>query len=143
MCYNATLYVPAGLISTYQSTADWKNISRIEEIPSISLALACSDQGKVLINDYTTFTNKLGEVIVFDGTESKFVFTPEEGSQLERVLINGLDVTKSVKDNLLKTTIYPNCSMMVIFAPKGADVNRDGEINISDVVFLVNLILGQ
>ena len=52
------------------------------------------------INDYITFTNKLGEVTVFDGTESKFVFIPEEGSQLDRVLINGLDVTKNVKDNL-------------------------------------------
>ena len=143
MCYNATLYVPAGLKSTYQSTSDWNKISKIEEIPGVSLALACSDQGKVSINDYITFTNKLGEVTVFDGTESKFVFTSEEGSQLERVLINGLDVTRSVKDNLLKITIYPNYSMMVIFAPKGADVNRDGAVDISDVVALVNIILGQ
>ena len=140
---NATLYVPAGLKETYRSTIDWNRITNIEEMPGISLAIACSDQGKVSINDYITFTNKLGEVTVFDGTESKFVFTSEEGSQLERVLINGLDVTRSVKDNLLKITIYPNYSMMVIFAPKGADVNRDGAVDISDVVALVNIILGQ
>jgi hypothetical protein len=80
---------------------------------------------------------------VRDGIENKFVFIPEEGSQLDRVLINGLDVTKNVKDNVLKTTIYPNYSMMVIFATKGADVNRDGSVDISDVVALVNIILGQ
>jgi hypothetical protein len=80
---------------------------------------------------------------VRDGIENKFVFIPEEGSQLDRVLINGLDVTKNVKDNVLKTTIYPNYSMMVIFATKGADVNRDGSVDISDVVELVNIILGQ
>ena len=140
---NATLYVPAGLKSTYQSTADWKRLTKIEEMPGISLAMACSDQGKVSINEYSTFTNKLGEVSVRDGIENKFVFIPEEGSQLDRVLINGLDVTKNVKDNVLKTTIYPNYSMMVIFATKGADVNRDGAVDISDVVALVNIILGQ
>ena len=112
-------------------------------MPGISLAMACSDQGKVSINEYITFTNKLGEVSVRDGIENKFVFIPEEGSQLDRVLINGLDVTKNVKDNVLKTTIYPNYSMMVIFATKGADVNRDGAVDISDVVALVNIILGQ
>jgi len=30
-CENATLYVPRGLASTYQSTADWNRISNIKE----------------------------------------------------------------------------------------------------------------
>ena len=142
-CENATLYVPAGLVSTYQSTAEWNRITQIEEIPGISLAMACSNQGKVMVNDYIEFTNKLGEVTVYEGADSKFVFTPDEGCQLERVIINGLDVTNNVKNNQLTTTIYPNYSMMVFFNKMGADVNRDGQIDISDVVALVNIILGQ
>ena len=42
-CDNATLYVPAGLKSTDQSTADWSRFTNIEEIPGISLTWACSD----------------------------------------------------------------------------------------------------
>ena len=30
-CENATLYVPRGFASTYQSTADWNRISNIKE----------------------------------------------------------------------------------------------------------------
>ena len=142
-CQNATLYVPVGLKSTYQSTADWNRFTNIEELPGISLTLACSDQGKVVINDVMTYTNMVGEVTVYDGTENKFVFTPEENCKLDRVLVNGLDVSKSVKNNQLTTTLLPNSTIMVIFTPNGADVNGDGQIDISDVVALVNIILGQ
>ena len=88
------------------------------------------------------FKNKVGEVTVYDGTENKFVFTPDEDCKLDRVLVNGLDVSKSVKDNQLTTTVLPNSTVMVIFKSKGADVNGDGHIDISDVVSLVNIILG-
>lgn len=142
-CPNATLYVPAGMVGTYQSTADWNRLTNIEEIPGISLAFGCSNHGKVTINDTFTFTNKLGQASVYDGIESKFVFTPDEDCQLDRVLLNGLDVTKSVKDNQLTTTILPNSSMMVIFSSESNDINHDGQVNIADVVALVKIILGQ
>ena len=142
-CSNATLYVPKGLVSKYQSTADWNSITHIEEIPGIDIPMACNDLGKVLINGYMDFTNKVGEASLYDGGENTFVFTPNEGCMLKQVLINGLDVTRSVKDNKLTTTILDGSSMNVIFSEEGGDVNGDGVVNITDVVALVNIILGK
>ena len=141
-CSGATLYVPAGLVSTYQATADWNRLN-VEEIAGISLKLACSDCGKVTINDTFTFSNKLCEATVYDGIDSKFVFTPDDGYLLDRVLINGLDVTRSVRNNQLTTTILPNSTMMVIFTSEGSDINKDGVTDIDDVISLIGTILGN
>jgi hypothetical protein len=62
---------------------------------------------------------------------------------LEQVLIDGLDVTLSVKENKLSTKIRENSKMIVTFCKEGGDINGDGSINIADVVMLVNLILAQ
>ncbi len=105
--------------------------------------MACTDHGKVMVNNYANFTNNIGEISVYDGTENSFTFTPNEGCRLDRVLINGLDVTKSVRNNQLTTTILPNSKMMVVFSPIGSDVNGDGRTDIADVVAIVNIILGQ
>ena len=139
---DATLYVPAGLVSTYQATADWNRLN-VEEIAGISLKLACSDCGKVTINDTFTFSNKLCEATVYDGTDNKFVFIPEEGYQLDRVLVNGLDVTRSVRNNQLTAMMLPNSTMMVIFTAKNGDINGDGIMDIDDVSSLMNRILGN
>ncbi|MBR5062144.1 MAG: leucine-rich repeat protein [Prevotella sp.] len=143
-CSRATLYVPKGLVDTYRSTPDWNRFTNIKEMITFTpLTIACTDHGKVTINNNTDFTNDIGETNVYDSMTNTFVFTPEEGYQLNRVLLDGLDVTKSVSNNQLTTMIRENSKMMVVFSPKGADVNGDGQVNINDVVMLVNLILGQ
>ena len=132
------------MVSTYQSTPDWNRFANIKEInPSIPLTIACSDHGKVTINDDTEFVNDIGEVTVFEELENTFVFTPREDCHLDRVLLNGLDITNSVENNQLTAKILPNSKMFVVFSPKCADVNGDGRVDINDVVLLVNLILGQ
>ena len=142
-CNNATLYVPHGLVSTYRSTADWSRIKKIEEIEIPSLALSCNNKGKVKINGVTEFTNDMGEVDVNYGVDNTFIFQPNENCQLEQVLIDGLDVTLSVKNNQLTTKIHEGSKMIVTFSKSSGDMNGDGMVNISDVVALVNLILGQ
>lgn len=133
------------MVSDYQSTAEWNKFTNIEELPAVPMpmSLACSDQGKVNINGDCFFTNDMGEVTVYEDTKNTFLFSPDEGCRLNRVLINGLDVTKSVKDNRLTATITPNTKMMVMFSSDSADVNGDGRTDIVDVVVIVNLILGQ
>ena len=140
---NATLYVPKGLMSKYQSTVDWNRFTNIEEIPGIDMPMACNDLGKVLINGYIEFSNKVGKATVYDGGETTFVFTPNDGCKLKQVLINGLDVTRSVKDNKLTTTILNGSTINVVFANNDGDLNDDGFVNITDVVALVNMILGK
>ena len=90
-----------------------------------------------------TFTNDMGEVSEYDGTDNIFVFIPDENCKLEQVLINGLDVIASVQDNKLTAKILENSKMMVVFSYSSRDVNGDGIVDISDVVCLVNFILGQ
>ena len=143
-CENATLYVPEGLKETYQSASDWSSLTKIEEFNErIPLAMACNDMGRVVINREINFTNKMADVSIFYGIDNYFSFAPYENCELGQVLLDGLDITKSVKENQLKAIIRKNSHMMVIFVPKGADVNRDGAVDISDVVALVNIILGQ
>ena len=142
-CNNATLYVPKGLVDTYKSTADWNSISNIEEmIYKIPLTLACNSKGKVLVNGDIDFSNDVDYVDVMDGKENTFEFIPYEHCRLEQVIIDGLDVMSSVKDNKLTAKIHENTKMIVTFSYQG-DVNGDGNIDISDVVSLVNMILGQ
>ena len=144
-CENATLYVPKGLVSTYRSTADWNRILWIEEMSEIisGVFISCNNKGKVIINGDVQFTNDLGEVNVKDGEDNTFIFQPNNNCELRQVLIDGLDVTLSVENNQLTTKVHEGSKMIVIFDKKGSDVNGDGMVNISDVVALVNLILGQ
>ena len=125
------------------SWLSFKNVNTINVIPDLSLAMSCNNKGKVIINGGVQFTNDMSEVNVYDGANNTFVFTPEENCQLEQVLIDGLDVTLSVKNNQLTTKIRENSKMIVTFSKSSGDMNGDGMVNISDVVALVNLILGQ
>ena len=143
-CYNrATLYVPKGLVSAYQEVGDWKNIANIEEmVEKTSMTLSCTDRGTVVINNNQEFTNDIDEVEINNGAENTFVFKPNANYQLTKVLINGEDVTSSVNNNQLTTMIPAGSKMNVVFSQTTGDVNGDGKVDISDVVKLVNIILG-
>lgn len=142
-CTNATLYVPMGLVDTYKSLLYWNEIRKIEEIPSVSLLLACNTKGKVLINNNKEFTNDVDYVSLYSGTANTFAFTPEKGCELEQVTLDGLDITPSVKDNKLSTIIRENSKMNVVFSAQNSDINKDGNVDISDVTKLVQIILGN
>ena len=107
------------------------------------MMMACNTKGKVLVNNETIFTNKIKDVEVNEDEENTFEFIPNEGCKLEQVTLNGLDVIASVENNPLKAVIPANSQMVVTFANESGDMNNDGIINISDVVLLVNMILGQ
>ena len=141
-CEKATLYVPRGTVEAYQSTADWNSISKIEEKPQ-AFVVSCNDKGKVRINMGVQFTNNVVDVIISDGTDNLFYFEPNDNCVLKQVLIDGVDVTRSVRNNELKATVHQGSKMIVIFDEPGYDVNGDGTVNITDVVNLVNFILGQ
>ena len=89
------------------------------------------------------FTNNVVDVIIKDGEDNLFYFEPNENCGLKQVLIDGVDVTRSVRYNELKATVHQGSKMIVIFDEPGYDVNGDGTVNITDVVNLVNFILGQ
>ena len=142
-CEKATLYVPRGTVEAYKLTADWNSISKIEEKPQ-AFVVSCNDKGKVrMINVGVQFTNNVVDVIISDGTDNLFYFEPNDNCVLKQVLIDGVDVTRSVRYNELKATVHQGSKMIVIFDEPSYDVNGDGTVNITDVVNLVNFILGQ
>lgn len=141
---NATLFVPKGLVDAYRSTSDWSRLTDIEEITTIiPLSIACNSKGKVLVNKMTEITNDMRVIDANEGVDNTFVFTPNDKCKLEQVLIDGLDVTLSITDNILTTKIREGSKMMVVFSSRSTDVNGDGRTDISDVVTIVNLILGN
>ena len=142
-CEKATLYVPRGTVEAYKLTADWNSISKIEEKPQ-AFVVSCNDKGKVrMTNVGVQFTNNVVDVIINDGTDNLFYFEPNDNCVLKQVLIDGVDVTRSVRYNELKATVHQGSKMIVIFDEPSYDVNGDGTVNITDVVNLVNFILGQ
>jgi hypothetical protein len=142
-CKKATLYVPRGTVEAYKLTADWNSISKIEEKPQ-AFVVSCNDKGRVRMIDVgVQFTNNVVDVIINDGTDNLFYFEPNDNCVLKQVLIDGVDVTRSVRNNELKATVHQGSKMIVIFDEPGYDVNGDGTVNITDVVNLVNFILGQ
>lgn len=143
---NATLYVPHETRLTYIQTPGWNVFKDIKEMdPAImttSLLLSCNSKGSITINGTTVFTNKIGSVDILEDAENTLVFTPKENCKLEQVCFNGFDITTSVENNTLKAVIPAKFQMVVMFSKQG-DMNNDGRLDISDVVSLVNLILGQ
>lgn len=59
------------------------------------------------------------------------------------MLIDGKDVMYSVINDQLTVTLQGGSKMIVMFNQRGFDVNGDRKVDISDVVKLVNIILGQ
>ena len=143
---NATLYVPNGMKLTYIQTPGWNVFNDIIEMDPVlqntSLLLSCNSKGSITINGTTVFTNKIGSVDILEDAENTIVFTPKANCKLEQVCFNGFDITTSVENNTLKAVIPAKSQMVVMFSKQG-DLNSDGKIDISDVVSLVNMILGQ
>ena len=113
------------------------------DFSTISLQLSCNSKGSISINKTIEFTNKIDFVDIFDTAENTIVFNPKTNCKLEQVCLNGFDITPTVENNTLKAVIPANSQMVVTFANESGDMNNDGIINISDVVVLVNMILGQ
>ena len=143
-CENAILYVPKGLVETYKTTKDWNTFNKIvENFEKTPMTLSCNSKGSIDVNGIFEFSNSVAQVDVKKNEDNTFKFTPEEGCRLEQVSLNGFDISAMVKNNTLTTTLPENSTMIVTFARESADINGDGYVDISDVVRLVNIILGQ
>ena len=137
---NATLYVPKGTAATYRARRGWNVIKNIKEMEPF--ILSCNTKGTVSINGINTISNTISQTAINEGTDNTFTFTPKPGCRLDQVVLNGLDITSNVEGNTLTCTIPANSQMIVTFTTEQGDFNNDGTISISDVVAIVNKILG-
>ena len=140
-----TLYVPYTCSEAYKSIEGWRVISNIVEMdpPTIPMLISCNSKGSISINNNRSLTNSIGSVEVYDGYATTFTFTPKPGCKIDQVILNGLDITANVQNSTLTCTIPANSQMIVTFTTEQGDMNNDGIIDISDVVSIVNKILGN
>ena len=143
---NTTLYVPKGMATTYRASTGWSVIKYIEEMPDdtsdASFLLSCDTKGSVSINGGTAISSKITSSEFNEDAENTFTFTPKANCKLDQVILNGLDITVNVENNTLTTTIPANSQMIVTFTNQTGDMNNDGVLDITDVVAIVNKILG-
>ena len=128
----ATLHVPGGSISEYQTTSPWSEFGSIVEIPQIcatptityangQVRFACETEDVVFVPTVTCTPTQLqnGNVLDIGGTFTVSVYAKKEGYDDSEV------ATKAITINKL------------------GDIDGDGQLTVTDVTSLVNAILGK
>ena len=105
---SATLYVPVGSKSYYESTTGWNNFSQIVESENFdetkdthTITLAVSKGGKVVYND-SEFSNYIYSWSVNNNSTFSINIIPDNGYRVKSVIINDEDNTNNVKNGILE-----------------------------------------
>ena len=139
-CDDAVLYIRDELLDAFSITENWTVFAQKQGM--VSLTVACGNGGSIQMGGFT-YSATIASAFASKETDGDVTFTPDEGWELSMVKLNGEDVTAQVTDNRLTTGVPAQSTLLVTFRPSGYDVNRDGSVDISDVVALVNYILGN
>ncbi len=139
-CNNAVLYTRDELLDAFSTTDNWTVFSQKQGM--VALTVACGNGGSVQMGGFT-YSATIASAFASKEADGDVTFTPDEGWELSMVKLNGEDVTAQVNNNRLTTGVPAQSTLLVTFCPTGYDVNHDGSVDISDVVALVNFILGN
>ena len=89
------VYVPSGSLSNYTSAEGWKEFVNILEIEQWEVAITAGLGGSTTINGSSD--NSLS---VDAGSDVVINMIPDEGYELDKITVNGLDVTSDVENNI-------------------------------------------
>ena len=130
---SATLYVPANSVEKYKTAERWKDFGNIVSLPMCAKPTIASANGKL------TFSCKT-EGVEFVASVSPSGKTTYKGSSL---LLADLTTTYRVSVYAKKEGFEDSeaATIDVDYLPDLDDVNGDGQISISDVVGIVDIIL--
>ena len=116
---NATLYVPQGSKSAYQSANYWNEFKEIVEYSTTStysLSITSSTGGSVTYAD-NTISGTTKSYTLTEGTSATLTFTPNDGYRIKSVTVNGTDVTSIVTNNqYIIDNFSQNTTVDVLFA---------------------------
>lgn len=102
--YKGTLYVPVGCKQVYKSAKGWSNFANIKEglpavdVESYSFTINAGEGGTVVYDNYTINTGKQTAELE-KGSSARISFLPYSDYVLDKVLLNGKDITSDVVDN--------------------------------------------
>ncbi len=89
------VYVPSGSLSNYTSAYGWKEFVNILEIEQWEIAITAGLGGSTTINGSSD--NSLS---VEAGRDVVINMIPDEGYELDKIIVNGEDVTSEVENNI-------------------------------------------
>ena len=129
----ATLYVPAASVEKYKAAAPWKDFGNIVSLPK------CAKPTIATVNGKLTFSCET-EGVEFVASVSPSGKTTYKGSSL---LLADLTTTYRVSVYARKERYDKSeaATIDIDYLPDLDDVNGDGQISISDVVGIVDIIL--
>ena len=148
---NATLYVPAGSKTTYESANYWKEFKEIiemepETVPAtditlseLSLTLTSAGQTSTLVATVTP-SNATNKNITWTSSNTA-VATVDENGVVTAVANGTSTITATTNDG---TNLSASCEVTVsISTEKKGDTNGDNEVSVTDYLAIANYILGQ
>ena len=131
---NATLYVPASAIEDYKSTAPWSNFPNIVAMPK------CPKP---------TITYEGGKVKFSCDMEGVMFVSQIRAADADSYYSSEIDLGLTYKVSVYTTAVgYENSDVATTTIQLNSngirgDVNQDGEVNITDAIEVVNIILGK
>lgn len=133
---NSTLNVPEGATAAYANSTNWLEFWNVQgslsndlSIFSFQVTAVCEDtDGEIHING----ENK-EKTFAIGGSDLQLTFIPKYGYQLNRVVVNNVDMTSEVKDNLLtvkgiKEATYITASFTQTFVPMTVSTSEAGKL---------------
>lgn len=131
---NATLYVPASAVEDYRSTAPWSNFANILAMPKCATPTIVCEDGKLKFYCDTEGVTFFSQIGVADAGD-------HHTSEIDLALTYQVSVYATAKG-------YENSDVATITLQMNSngirgDVNQDGEVNITDAIEVVNIILGK
>ena len=119
---SATLYVPSGTKSKYETTNGWKEFANIIETNDLAsdyyyykFNLLVTTGGSVTIFN-TSYSNQTLSTSIKEGDDVSFSINADKGFILKSLIVNGTDVTKDVNNNTyLISSINQDTSVEVTF----------------------------
>lgn len=102
--YKGTLYVPIGAKGAYKAATGWSQFSNIKEgIPDPNLETyvlsITSEYGGTVSYDTYNVNNDNQAIYVDQGTEAKISLLPYSEYAIDKVTLNGVDITSDIVDN--------------------------------------------
>ena len=145
---NVNLYVPKGTKSKYKETEGWKNFTNIIEMDAenpVSLTGLILNKTKMILSVGSTAMLKAyafpGNVEIKNvkwSTSDNSVATIADDGTVMGVKEGTATITCTLAD---KPAIFSNCTVIIKEGYIGGDLNDDGEIDVTDVVELIDMVL--
>lgn len=141
---SATLYVPIGTKYLYENTNGWKLFNKIEEDADLGkyyvVKVSCGENGVVEFIDKTASidNNIIWNVVPKENVI--FNIIPNDGYSINKVVLNGEDVTSDIVENILEINeVNSDIVLDVSFKDNASSLVNVIDINVNDYMEIFSL----